>query len=627
MPLLFYFMLTLQKNVNNSLIICILMNSKRKVFLFLVAFLSLVAQNLFAFRINGKECFACHDTLFFTFNPDTMYVDSAFEDCRINGLSCDKVTLKVGNYKVSDSTGTKLLIITSLPLLEINVKSDSYLPNYKCDTCEMAVVEARLLDARGEERYSDALMKVRGAASSQYRKKSYSFELIDSTGNDYDTDWLGLTRSDGKYMLNAMYKDHSLMRNKVLMDIWNSFSPVHYLEKEPGVINGQRNEYLEVILNGTYNGIYTLGDKINRKFMKLKKYDEEKNKYKGLLFKSTQHDYYLYDREEASDSALTWLGCYEAKYPGKEGISGFPLLKKWLVMAKNNEFVPDVDYDFRNIVDYTIFINIIHAIDNERKNFYFACYNYNKEPKFFVIPWDLDSTLGRDYLGNEAPTELSDSTLLQFIAAFEENAFKSNLCFAVKRWNELKVGVLSPDSLGARLDSLANYIIASGAHKRNIKRWDCAKNGVYVDNDVEYIKNWYAKHFVTFDTYMSQFKDFEHAPRIVGYVEPTETEFGYSGDSVCFKCGEVFKQGEVLPMLPPVISSVCNHSAENVHVYLSDGLLVVENASDDVSVYNSKGELVARKKCNNSMCKIPLPNPDVYVVKVGGESHKVVSTK
>ncbi|MCR5137683.1 MAG: leucine-rich repeat protein [Oscillospiraceae bacterium] len=42
-----------------------------------------------------------------------------------------------------------------------------------------------------------------------------------------------------------------------------------------------------------------------------------------------------------------------------------------------------------------------------------------------------------------------------------------------------------------------------------------------------------------------------HRPETVNVKEPTETEMGYTGDTVCSVCGEVLGRGEAIPMLEP----------------------------------------------------------------------------
>lgn len=73
------------------------------------------------------------------------------------------------------------------------------------------------------------------------------------------------------------------MRNRLCMDLWNSFSPVPYINDEPDAINGTRGKFVEVLVNGKYQGLYCLSEKIDRKQLKLKKDYEDG----GVLFKCT----------------------------------------------------------------------------------------------------------------------------------------------------------------------------------------------------------------------------------------------------------------------------------------------------------------------------------------------------
>jgi hypothetical protein len=102
----------------------------------------------------------------------------------------------------------------------------------------------------------------------RYPKKSYNFKLKDSAGNKAEAKLLGI-RNDNSWILDAMYLDLSRMRNRVAFDLWNTFNRPYYVAEKPKAMSGTRGHYVEVFINGKYNGLYSLSDRIDRKQLQI----------------------------------------------------------------------------------------------------------------------------------------------------------------------------------------------------------------------------------------------------------------------------------------------------------------------------------------------------------------------
>jgi hypothetical protein len=99
-----------------------------------------------------------------------------------------------------------------------------------------------------------AKVEYRGCSSQSFPKKSYGFELRDpaNTDNDLDDDLFGFpTESD--WVLNAAYTDKTLMRDAL------SF----YMSNRTGNY-ASRTRYVELVIDGQYQGIYVLEEKVKR---------------------------------------------------------------------------------------------------------------------------------------------------------------------------------------------------------------------------------------------------------------------------------------------------------------------------------------------------------------------------
>jgi subtilisin-like proprotein convertase family protein len=90
----------------------------------------------------------------------------------------------------------------------------------------------------------------RGSSSITFPQPSYSFETEDSLGENLDVSLLGMPE-ENDWVLYAPYNDKSLMRNAL----------IYRLSNEMGRY-ASRTRFCEVLLNGAYQGIYILMEKI-----------------------------------------------------------------------------------------------------------------------------------------------------------------------------------------------------------------------------------------------------------------------------------------------------------------------------------------------------------------------------
>ncbi|MBL8000604.1 MAG: CotH kinase family protein [Flavobacteriales bacterium] len=95
-------------------------------------------------------------------------------------------------------------------------------------------------------------IELRGASSATMPKKSYGLETWDALGNTIDTALLGMP-SENDWVLSAGYPDKSLMRNAF----------VYATARDMGRY-APRTMHVDLVLNGTYAGVYTFTEKIKR---------------------------------------------------------------------------------------------------------------------------------------------------------------------------------------------------------------------------------------------------------------------------------------------------------------------------------------------------------------------------
>jgi subtilisin-like proprotein convertase family protein len=95
-------------------------------------------------------------------------------------------------------------------------------------------------------------IEVRGSSSQSFPKKSYGLETWDAIGNSIDTSLLGMP-AESDWILNANYTDKSFVRNVMAYQVWKNMG--HY---------STRYQFVELVLNGQYKGIYIFSEKIKR---------------------------------------------------------------------------------------------------------------------------------------------------------------------------------------------------------------------------------------------------------------------------------------------------------------------------------------------------------------------------
>ena len=108
---------------------------------------------------------------------------------------------------------------------------------------------------------------VRGFSSQSFPKKSLKLNLKEKDGNQNNLSMLGF-ESDDDYILNPLYFDDVDVREKLAMELWNELTAI-----KGSTLKMTGGEYCELIINGEYQGLRLLQNKIEKKYLKLKESD------------------------------------------------------------------------------------------------------------------------------------------------------------------------------------------------------------------------------------------------------------------------------------------------------------------------------------------------------------------
>ena len=330
-------------------------------------------------------------------------------------------------------------------------------------------------------------------------------------------------RNDNNWILDAGQADVFRLRNRIATELWNDFATKpYYIDQEPKALSGVRGQVVEVYLNEEYRGIYCLTECMDRKQMKLKKFDKDGTIH-GVLWKSTGFGSSLMNTlPDSYDNNQPMMDVFEAKYPEPgDDLPETDYSTLWnainfVINTNDNDFSNHVNeyFDLPVVLDYYLFINILGAIDNIGKNMYWAVYDKQKDKKITPTVWDLDLTVGcstlgqysEDFLSPEYPL-LDPFYLVTRLKQTDYNHFNQKVS---ERYKALRKTDFNPDNLYSRYESYYNILKQSGAAEREEQRWsgdsDVYGYEINFEKELEYIKNWINRRIAFLDKHF-QYED------------------------------------------------------------------------------------------------------------------------
>lgn len=356
-------------------------------------------------------------------------------------------------YKIFESTTHEpyTLYFTEFPLINIHTEHT---------IMDSPKVLGEFVMAESNENVISSLIGIeyRGSFSQTYPKKSLEIEFWEDEEGEETLDFnpLGM-RSDDDWNLQALFNEPLRLRSKSANQIWKEFHTLSYADLEPSAVNGIEMRYVELFVNNEYRGIYAMGEKVDRKQLKLKNHngDIRGELYKGDAWGNGAVTFsWIGEYDNSSD---VWDG-FEYKHPDEEidWINLYNLID-FVLNASDEEFNSNYStyFDVDNLVDYFIFLNLTRATDNTGKNTYLA--KYNTDQPYFYVPWDLDGVFGNIFDGS--PDNTTNDILMNnlFERVWKDcsgNGFKQKV---KERWNTTRENLFSYESLMSIFE--ANYSI------------------------------------------------------------------------------------------------------------------------------------------------------------------------
>jgi len=376
-------------------------------------------------------------------------------------------------------------------------------------------------------------IEIHGQSSAGWDKKSYALETENPDGSNRDVSLLGLPK-ENDWILYAPFYDRSLLRNVL----------VYRLAREMGWY-ASRTRYCELVLNGSYQGLYVLMEKIKRD-----KHRVAINKLKPdeISGDDVTGGYILRIDKEP------WKPGFDSSYPPFPGAQAgivyqyvYPKPDNIVLQQKRyiqtfvrtfEKFMHDsltaTSFDrlshylnVNSFVDYFILNEFSRNVDGYRLSAYFYKDKDSKGGQLTAGPvWDYNFSFGNVdyydswktagwqllYFAHDSYFHRTDRFFMPF---WWETLFRNpSFCRKLnQRWTSLRQSILSTDSLFATInlfvDSLAeararNFAIWPGPGEANLGGgwYPGAPPGMFVSNyaeEIAYLKQWMAARLAWMD--------------------------------------------------------------------------------------------------------------------------------
>ena len=359
-----------------------------------------------------------------------------------------------------------------------------------------------------------AKLKIRGLSSSQYDKKSYSIQFINSNSGKekFINDLLGMDRNS-KFILNSLYEDSSKIRDKLSWDTWK-----HISQNKDNTI---KMEYVELFINDQYYGIYGLSEMPNEYKLKAQQDSSIIYKIKNDKILPELKDLSLDDLKKYGERSVNII--YPKSF-SNDTLQPLKELSKLIYHTTNEQFEASIiDYiSIDNCVDYFILLEFAYHIDGLGNNNIFT---YDKKSKKFIrTPWDLDLTWGAypvwvkdgDVMKELLPDEqielskqmlYKNGNMAKTTVYLEQRLWQNNVGNfrqkVAKRWKELRSGFLETESFVNYANSLYDEVTESGAREREHERWP--DGGYSTDNS--FIEKFIRQRLPYLDSQFLQYLD------------------------------------------------------------------------------------------------------------------------
>jgi hypothetical protein len=416
------------------------------------------------------------------------------------------------SYAVGNSFPDSVIFTSSnLPIIIIDTDGQTIHNSYRI------VANMGIINNPGNQRnyLTDAFtdydgkisIEIRGSSSAGFEKKPYGFETQDDSGANNNVSLLSMP-ADNDWILYAPYSDKSLLRNEL----------PYYLARELGQY-ASRTAYCELFINGAYQGIYVLMEKIKRDnnrvdIAKLNPEDISGEELTGGYILKVDKPYDTGWQVNVNPPSGFDQAFFQYHYPKEDEIvpqqaayiQNFIYNVESSLMSSN--FADTVNgytkyLDVNSFVDHFLIQEFTKCLDSYRFSFYMYKKKDSDGGKLFAGPiWDFDLAFG-NYGENawEEPWTVENwnaeipawKRIFWMKRLLEDENFVNKLKV---RWIEMRNGTFSNSNIMEFVDQTVSRI--EEARIRNFTKWPIIGQyvwpnyfvGATYEEEIDFLKNW-----------------------------------------------------------------------------------------------------------------------------------------
>ncbi len=588
--------------------------------------------------------------------------------CSANALQAQQYD----NYRSNLRDKNVRIFSTNLPIVFINVKGqmiqrDSYI------LARMKIID----NGEGQRNYGDTVahptqladyegwiaLKYRGNTSfSSADKKPYAFRTLasdtlpDDGGAKQKVKLLGMPK-DNKWCFIAPWADETMVRDVLAFELerpWMEWVP--------------RTRLCELILDGTYYGVFVLAERVSKgkHRLDLAEPGEVDGDLTGDYHVSVDHGYDAYFTSryhpwqslDGSRVANNYYIKYEYEDPSDDEFASLPSMTRATLQRQVNNMEasfmatdwqdPDGGYrkhiDVQSFIDYMLSTEVSMNIDGYRLSTHLYKHSQKRaeqeglDARWKVTLWDYNLAWGNaDYYDGDRTDRWQYELNLNFrnddcpvpfywYRMLQDTAYVSALR---DRWQQYRQGNHQTERLMATVDSLATLLKQGGAAQRNERAW-----GIYgrsyiwpvpyyaedFDDAVDYMKGWIRQRLLFLDKHLLP-------PRNID-TEPIAVASGWNADIVaeslpCNSFTSIAVDGSERTFYSAALRSAGGLPLDHLVTSANEGVryeLSPYNANNALSLHNWGDE-------GTVSFQLPVATSELFVLATSGNGDSRVSVR
>lgn len=480
----------------------------------------------------------------------------------ISSVVCSAQDTDINNFK-PDNQKVKFTE-TNLPIVFIDTQHQ-VIERENRITAKMKIID----NGEGQLNHMDTLLypnqtvdysgyidlKYRGNSSfTNSDKKPYAIRALDKPleegGKKQKVSLLGMGK-DNDWALLAPYADKSMIRDVFAFTLARPF-----FEYVP------TGKYCEMIMDGTYYGVFILSERVRKGKNRLdlpdpgdsgdaltggyhlevdrddepvyySKHSPVDSKGNPIRNKKISFQYKNMDQDEFSKTQLDYIHGYIDAFEDNLASADY----------KNPETGYRKYIDVTSFIDYMLSTEFCHNVDGYRLSTNLYKYRDSKDPRFKTSLWDMNLGFGNADYNNGWRTDTwaynfndiasGDNQLVPFwwYKLLKDDAFMKEV---KERWELYHETSYSDKNIELTIDSLTTLLNAKGAQERNSQAWP--RWGRYVwpnqyvaqsyDDEISYLKSWIKERLIFMDRAL-----LDKEPEPVEYTQLTVTS-GFNEDVI-----------------------------------------------------------------------------------------------